>query len=132
MKQPQIIRGKLEGLTASARFRCRGDFVTLWRLLRENQSFAGAAEQIDRIAAELLRVHGVELPVPTDLFQNGDCTLCLCWGEGDASLSLFCHRTTILWRAGGIGDPQVQQHPEVRGIPADLLNALVMRARMAA
>lgn len=119
-------RLKLEGMTASATFSKPEHFNVLRRLLRFNSDFADASEQLDRVEHELERAHRVKLPVPEELFQMPNRSLCLCWPE----LTLFCEKTTILWRVARAGEPQAQTHPETNGVPAMLLQALAFLARL--
>lgn len=123
--QPAI-RGKLEGMRATARFKNLENYRALVKLLEANHHFQFAVEQLDRVSAAYKRRHGVTLPKPEELFQNPNCTICVCWPD----LAVFCARDFVAWRVGGVGEPITRMHPEVNGVPDELVAAIHIATRL--
>lgn len=72
----------------------RPEFERQRAALRENQYFARASEQVDRLERALFKRRGILLPLPVKIKQGSDCVLGLVWPgitialDGDAFLSI--------------------------------------------
>jgi hypothetical protein len=116
------LRFRLRGVQrSSCRPRAMSDVTSLRAQLRDNQDYARAAEQLDRLEAALQRRWKHGFPLPEDFVQESDRSLWMSWGNGLTVRAFPDFLGSVV--GGTAGEIK-------RGITDTLLDALHMASRI--
>lgn len=126
-QQQRRLTLRFDNLEAHLEVRSVEQFLEHIRLLRHNKDFTEAVDEVIKLHRELVRVHGVGLPCPSEVRQIKGA-LSVSWGS--SGLTVLFHggdgisknSAGVLWLLGGT------QGMRGYGYRPELLNALKLRA----